>query len=63
MYTAELVSWAGPDSHAGRESDQIPIIVSFLTRQKFLGVLIGLVTNGGTQLPLLACLESEAFHP
>ena len=29
----------------GRESGQIPIIISFLTRQKFLGVLIGLVTN------------------
>ena len=29
----------------GRESGQIPIIISFLIRQKFLGVLIGLVTN------------------
>ena len=27
------------------------------------GVLIELVTNGGTRLPFLACcLESEAFH-
>ena len=35
-----------PDSHVGRESGQIPIIISFLTCQEFLGMLIGLVTNG-----------------
>ena len=38
-----------------RESGQFPIIISFLTRQEFLGVLIGLVTNGGARLPFLAC--------
>ena len=38
------VSLAG-QTHAGRESGQIPIIISFLTRQEFLGVLIGLVNN------------------
>ena len=36
------------------------IIISFLTRQEFLGVLIRLVTNGGAWLPFLACcLESK----
>ena len=39
----------------GVESGQIPITISFLTRQEFLGVLIGLVTNGGARLPFLAC--------
>ena len=49
-----------PDSHAGRrESGQIPIIISSLTCQEFLGVLIDLVTNGGVQLPFY--LKSVAF--
>ena len=41
------------------ESGQFPIIIiSFLTHQEFLGVLIGLVMNGGTQLPFLAyCVD------
>ena len=42
-------------SRARRESGQFPIIISFLTRQGFLGVLIGLVTNEGARLPFLAC--------
>lgn len=51
------------DSHAGtRESGQIPIIILWLTPQEFLGVLIGLMMNGGAQLPFLACLESMVFH-
>ena len=51
-----------PDSYAGRESGQIPIIISCLTRQEFLGVLIDLVANGAHWLPFLACyLGSEAF--
>ena len=45
-------------SFRSRESGQIPIIISFLTRQEFYGVLIGLVMYGGAWLPLLAgCLE------
>ena len=53
----------GSHSDAERESGQIPIIISFLTCQEFLGVLIALLTNGGTRLPFLACcLESRAFH-
>ena len=47
-------------SRAQRESGQIPIIISFLTCQEFLGVLIDLGTNGGTRLPFSACLQSEA---
>ena len=50
-------------THVGRESGQIPIIISFLTHQEFLGVLIGLVTNGAHDCLFLACfLESESFH-
>ena len=43
------------DKARRRESGQIPIIISFLTCQEFLGVLIDLVANGSTQLPILAC--------
>ena len=42
-------------SRVRRESGQFPIIISFLTCQGFLGVLIGLVTNEGARLPFLAC--------
>ena len=55
-----LVSWAKL-SCGRRESGQIPITFSFLTRQKFLGMLIGLVANGGTLVPFLECyLESKS---
>ena len=40
-------------------SIQFPIIISFLTHQGFLGVLIGLVTNGGTRLPFFGMLFRE----
>ena len=51
-----LVSRARLSPHPpGGESGQIPIMISFLTRQEFLGVLIGLVTNGGARLLFLAC--------
>ena len=47
-----------------RESGQFPIIISYLTHQEFLGVLIGLVTNGGVRLPFLACcLERRKTYP
>ena len=50
-------------SRGKRESGQIPIIISFLTRQEFLGVLIDLVTNGSARLPFLACcLQNEAYN-
>ena len=48
-------------SRARRESGQIPIIISFLTRQEFLGVLIDLVTNGGRAVAFFGMLcKSEA---
>ena len=51
-----IVSRARLSPHPrGGESGQIPIMISFLTRQEFLGVLIGLVTNGGAWLPFLTC--------
>jgi len=50
-----LGAFVGKESHfkiyAYAPSGQFPIIISFLT----LGVLIGLVTNGGARLPFLAC--------
>ena len=42
-----------------RESGQFPIIISFLTCQKFLGVLIGLVANGGVPVAFFGMLFGE----
>ena len=51
-----LTSLAGQTLTRGESlHGQISIIISFLTRQEFIGVLIGLVTNGGgARLPFLA---------
>ena len=43
----------------GRESGQIPIIISFLTHQEFLGVLIDLVPNGGAVVAFFGMLFTE----